>query len=279
MSVAQQELYSAPFDSIAARYDESFTHSKIGQAQRGSVWRELDRTFRSGSRVLEIGCGTGYDACYLAKRGIEVVACDSSLEMMAVTARRIEAEGLQSLVKPKLLRAEEIGSLREDASFDGAFSNFGALNCVPDIGRMALDLARLIKPGGAALLCWMGPYCGWEMLWYLAHGERQKAFRRLKREGVSARLADGALVQVHYPSVNELAREFAPAFKLISIKGIGISVPPSYVEPWARRHPHLLNFFEHTDSLLGRFPGFRSLGDHVLVRLQRETETTPMHLR
>ncbi len=275
MSVAQQELHYAPFDSIAARYDESFTHSKIGQAQRASVWRELDRTFRFGSRVLEIGCGTGYDACYMAQHGIDVLACDSSAEMIGVTIRRTKSEGLENFVKPKLLRAEEIGSLQEDASFDGAFSNFGALNCVPDIGQIARNLARLIKPGGTALLCWMGPYCGWEMLWYLAHGERQKAFRRLKREGVSARLADGAMVQVHYPSVNELARAFAPAFKLMSIKGIGISVPPSYAEPWARRHPHLLNFFEHADSLLARFPGVRSLGDHVLVRLQRGPEGPP----
>ena len=51
----------APFDSIAARYDETFTHSRIGKAQRASVWHELDRAFPTGSRVLEVGCGTGYD--------------------------------------------------------------------------------------------------------------------------------------------------------------------------------------------------------------------------
>jgi hypothetical protein len=79
---------------------------------------------------------------------------------------------------------------------------------------------------------------------------------------------------VHYPSVSELASAFAPSFRVKSIKGIGISVPPSYVEPWARRHPRLLDFFEHADSLLGRLPGLRSLGDHVLVRLQREIDGT-----
>ena len=36
----------------------------------------------------------------------------------------------------------------------------------------------------------------------------------------------------------------------------------------------LLDFFEHADSLLGRLPGLRSLGDHVLVRLQREIDGT-----
>jgi SAM-dependent methyltransferase len=274
MSAAQPHVYAAPFDSIAARYDDTFTHSKIGQAQRASIWRELDRAFSPGRRVLEIGCGTGYDACHLAKRGVAVVACDSSPEMIAVTTRRIQAERLQRLVEPKLLCAEEIASLQGHSSFDGAFSNFGALNCVPDIGRVAHDLALLLKPGASALLCWMGSYCAWEMMWYLGHGEGRKAFRRLKRDGVSARLTDGASVHVHYPSVSELASAFAPSFRVKSIKGIGISVPPSYVEPWARRHPRLLDFFEHADSLLGRLPGLRSLGDHVLVRLQREIDGT-----
>jgi cyclopropane fatty-acyl-phospholipid synthase-like methyltransferase len=270
MSVAQQQIYSAPFDSIAARYDATFTHSRIGQAQRASVWHELDRAFPTGSRVLEIGCGTGYDACHLARRGVEVVACDSSPEMIAVATARIQSEGLQKLVQPKLLRAEDIFSLQGTSSFDGVFSNFGALNCVPDIGRLARDLAALLAPGGSALLCWMGSSCAWETLWYLGQGEGRKAFRRLQRDGVPARLADGAFVHVHYPSVSKLTRSFAPAFKVKSIKGIGIAVPPSYVEPWARRHPGLLNFFERTDSVLGRFPGLRLLGDHVLVRLQRE---------
>ena len=270
MSVAQQQIYSAPFDSIAARYDETFTHSTIGRAQRASVWPELDQAFPPGSRVLEVGCGTGYDACHLAKRGVEVVACDSSPEMIAVTTARIHAEGLQKLVQPKLLRADEISSLQGSTSFDGVFSNFGALNCVPDINSLARDLAALLAPGASALLCWMGSCCAWETLRYLAQGEGRKAFRRLRREGVSARLADGVFVHVHYPSVSKVTRSFAPGFKVKSIKGVGIAVPPSYVEPWAGRHPRLLNLFEHTDSVLGHFPGLRLLGDHILVQLQRE---------
>ena len=272
MSVARQSLYAAPFDSIAARYDETFTHSAIGRAQRNSVWRELDRAFPSGSRVLEIGCGTGYDACHLASRGVEVTACDPSTEMIVVATSRVEAEDLQELVHPKILRAEEVASLHEHSSFDGAFSNFGALNCVPDIRRLARDLAVLLKPGANLLLCWMGSFCAWEVLWYLAQGDRKNAFRRSKKDGVSARLADDASIRVHYPSVNELALAFAPSFTVRSIKGVGVFVPPSYVEPWAQRHPRLLNFFEYADSQVSPLPGLRSMGDHVLMRLQREID-------
>jgi ubiquinone/menaquinone biosynthesis C-methylase UbiE len=270
MSATQPQVYSAPFDAVAARYDETFTSSKIGQAQRASVWSELAKTFRPEDRALEIGCGTGIDASFLAARGVRVVACDSSSQMIAVATRRILENGQQKLVRPLVLRAEDIATLPADELFDGAFSNFGALNCVEDLQQFARDLAKLLKPGATALLCWMGPCCLWEIAWYLAHGNA-KAFRRLNhnKEGVTARIADGAFVRVHYPSVRLLARTFAPEFRMQSFKGIGVAVPPSYLEELARRHPRALQLCERADSWMGKCPGIRTLADHVLLRFQR----------
>jgi ubiquinone/menaquinone biosynthesis C-methylase UbiE len=269
MSAAQQQSPVAPFDAVAARYDETFTSSKIGQAQRTSVWKELTKTFCAGDRILEIGCGTGVDACFLAERGVQVTACDSSSRMIALATRRIQQSGLQKLVQPLVLRAENIGSLSTEEMFDGAFSNFGVLNCVEDLNWLAGDLARLLKPGATAFLCWMGPYCLWEVLWYLSQGNGHKAFRRLHQDGINARIADGTFVRVHYPSVSLLARTFAPEFRLKSVKGIGVAVPPSYLEPWAQRHPHWFQLCEQADLFMGRCPGVRTLADHVSVRLER----------
>jgi SAM-dependent methyltransferase len=262
-------LYTAPFDAVADRYDELFTESRIGQAQRASVWTELKNAFRSGDRVLEIGCGTGVDACFLANHGVRVVACDSSPRMLAMTTRRVKETGNSEFVQPRLLGAEELSKLREDRTFDGAFSNFGALNCVKDLRRLASDLAQWLRPGASVLLCLMGPCCLWELTWYLAHGNPRKAFRRFHREGVDARLADGAVVHVFYPSVRSLTRTFAPEFRLQSVKGIGISVPPSYLEPLPLRFPRTFALQKRIDSWLAECPGIRSLADHILLRFER----------
>lgn len=270
MPTARQQVLAAPFDAVAASYDETFTLSKIGQAQRAAVWHELAKAFGTGDHTLEIGCGTGVDACFLAKRGVRVVACDPSFRMIDVATRRIQQNGLQGLIQPRQLGAENIASLGSSEKFDGAFSNFGALNCVEDLRKLAIDLASLLKPGATSLLCWMSPCCIWEMIWYAAHGERDKAFRRFKPEGIPARLIDDAFVHVRYPSVGSLARAFAPEFRVKSVRGIGVAVPPSYLEPWARRHPQLFHVCARFDSWMGSYPGIRSLGDHVLVRLQRE---------
>jgi hypothetical protein len=116
----------------------------------------------------------------------------------------------------------------------------------------------------------MGSCCLWEIAWYLAQGNPGKAFRRLARGGVTARLAEGATVRVHYPSVRSLARTFAPQFHLVSFKGVGASVPPSYLEPWATRFPRLFDWSVRADSHLGRCPAVRAFADHILLEFKRE---------
>jgi len=271
MFAARPTFSPAPFDAVAARYDETFTNSQIGQAQRKAVWNELLQAFRPGDNVLEIGCGTGVDACCLAENGVRVVACDVSAEMVKLATRKINERGLEEYVKTVVLRAEDISALSTQL-FDGAFSNFGALNCIENLPEFAHDLARLLKPGARVLLCWMGRYCLWEMIWYLAHGNRQKAFRRLRRNRITASIGGGAFVRVHYPSVRSLRRAVAPEFNMKSIKGIGLTVPPSYLEPWAADHPRLMGLGELADTWMGGCPGTRVLADHILVGFERESD-------
>ena len=56
------------FDRVASSYDELFTHTAIGRAQRKQVWEKLLAAFPPGSRILELNCGTGEDARFLAAR-------------------------------------------------------------------------------------------------------------------------------------------------------------------------------------------------------------------
>ena len=270
MSGAGTHVYSAPFDGVADRYDQVFTASRIGQAQRSSVWKELEKTFHAGDSVLEIGCGTGVDACFLAERGVHVVACDSSPRMIAVTTQKLTNDRNAALIQPRQLAAEEINSLQGGALFDGVLSNFGALNCVRDMRSLARDLAALLRPGATALLCWMGPCCLWETSWYLARANPSKAFRRFHRAGSPAQLSGGSTLQVYYPSLSSLARSFSPEFSLESLKGIGVAVPPSYLESSAQRYPGLLRAAVLADIFLGRCPGIRMLADHVLVKFTRK---------
>lgn len=272
MPALESQLDLIPFDGIAERYDSIFTESPIGRAQRSSVWEELASAFRPGNHVLEIGCGTGVDACFLAERGVSVTACDRSREMVRMTEMRIRnwsSRFQKAFVLPRVMAAEQIGTLAREHRFDGAFSNFGVLNCIPDLCKLAEDLATVLKPRARVVLCLMGPSCAWEMAWFLMHGQRRRAFRRLSSHPVDARVDEYGVISVRYPTVREMKRILAPQFRLNSVKGVGLLVPPTYAADWANRFPNCLNLARSADWFLSRCPGIRVLADHILLTFER----------
>jgi ubiquinone/menaquinone biosynthesis C-methylase UbiE len=254
------------FDQMAADYDDVFTRSMIGRAQRDSVWSVLNRTFRSGDHILELNCGTGEDALFLSRNSIAVTACDASEQMIAVASSRLRTEAPGAPVKFSLLPTERIHEL-QPATFDGIFSNFSGLNCVADLKQTAEHLAALLPSGAPLLVCLSTRFCIWEMLWFLLHGKFHKAFRRCS--GLTTAKVGELTVDVYYPTLRNLQTLFSPFFVLRSCMGVGVTVPPSYVEAWIRRHPMLLSLLRAIDRGIVTLPGLRVLGDHMLLHLER----------
>lgn len=255
------------FDQLAADYDSIFTFSAIGKTQREVVWKQALEVFTPGSRILELNCGTGEDALFLAGEGMIVTACDASLGMIEKARHKIATESPDARVAFFALRTEEIGSLPQALRFDGIFSNFSGLNCVEDLKSVAEQLSERLDPGAPLLLCFSTRYCLWEIVYFLMRGNPHKALRRWK--GVSQARIGGLEFPMYYPSVAQLRRAFAPEFRLISTTGIGIAVPPSYVESWMARHPRLLKLLAATDETVRTLPGLRLLGDHMLLHLEK----------
>jgi SAM-dependent methyltransferase len=256
---------SAPFDALAADYDTGFTATPLGALLREAVHRRLDAHFAAGNRVLEIACGTGEDAVHLGRRGVRVLATDASEAMVERTREKVTAAGLEGIVEPRHLAIEDLASLAGPfGSFDGAFSDFGGLNCVADLPAAARDLAGLLRPGAALLLCVMGPLVPWEWAGVLRRGEPGKAFRRLRRGGVPWRG-----VTVRYPSPAALRRAFAPAFRSVRLSAVNALLPPTEWEGWAARHPRLLAALARWERRLETVPPLPWLADHYLLELVR----------
>ncbi|MHB1938209.1 MAG: class I SAM-dependent methyltransferase [Acidobacteriaceae bacterium] len=262
-SVVAQHQAALAFDNLAEHYDDLFTRSLIGRAQRDAVWKRAGEAFSAGDHVLELNCGTGEDALFLSRLGVAVTACDASERMILQAERRRELEAPQSAIAFKVLPTENLAELQVPFMFDGVFSNFSGLNCVADLAAVAKQLSTCVRPGAPLLLCLSTRVCLWEILWFLSRGEFRKAFRRC---GGQAAVSFGEFtLTVQYPTVHRLRGLFSPAFVLRSWTGIGVAVPPSYLEPWARKHPKSLNALRRLDRIICNWPGFRIIGDHVLL--------------
>jgi ubiquinone/menaquinone biosynthesis C-methylase UbiE len=255
------------FNIMAKDYDDHFTRSLIGRSQRNAVWTILTQTFRSGDHVLELNCGTGEDALFLSRNGVSVTACDASDRMIEIAQKRHIAEAVFAPIRFHLLPTECLLDLQSEAQFDGVFSNFSGLNCVQDLHHTAEDLAALVKPGAQFRLCMSTRFCVSEMLWFFFHGNVRKAVRRCT--GHTTAKVGEFTIDVYYPTVRKIRKLFSPYFVMRSCTGIGIAVPPSYVEPSIRRFPKLLVLLQSIDSVISSLPWFRVVGDHMLLHFER----------
>jgi SAM-dependent methyltransferase len=263
------------FDLTADRFDQRFGEWRSVAAQRRAVRRYLLRTFAPGSRLLELGAGTGEDALFLLERGYDVTLTDGSPRMVARATEKLRQAGYGGRVWVEQALLEDLDAFvqrvrqRSEPPFDGAYSNFAALNCVQDLSAMAEPLARLLRPGAACILVVFGPCSIGEVIVQLVLRDPRAAVRRFRRGAAPARLG-GEHFQVWYPSPRQIARALSPYFRLRRVRGIGILVPPSAAEPWISRFPRLVSMLEAADRVLTA--PLALLADHVLLHLERTAQ-------
>lgn len=250
----------AAFDAIAESFDARFSPWRSVSAQRRAVRGELRAAFPDRVRLLEIGGGTGEDAGWLIELGHSVLLTDAAPAMAAVAARKLGTA-------TEAIAAEQLAQLADRGErFDGAFSNFAALNCVSDLEPIAEALGRLLRPGGRVVLVLFGTCCPGEWVTEAVRGRFGSMFRRFARGDVPAKLA-GRSFTVRYHRTAEIAAAMAPWFEPRGARAIGLFVPPSAAEPWISRHPRLLRAMEAADRALAR--PLAPLGDHVLFHFER----------
>jgi SAM-dependent methyltransferase len=262
----------SPFDRLAPNYDLEFTDSTLGRIYRNIVWERMDSLFTGQRHILELGCGTGEDALYLARQGHRVTAIDASEKMIDQAKIKVEKAGYQEQVSFRLLDIENMDIMALNTSkvgdempvrFDGLLANFGVFNCVTDMDWVARILHSCLSVGAPTLVTIMGPYVPWEWFWYFFKGQPAKSFRRLRKGGVNWKG-----IQICYPSIRKARATFKPYFRICRINALGCFLPPSYAESWAKDHSRLIKFLYSMERRCFTSKLSANLADHYMIEMK-----------
>lgn len=254
------------FDPLARNYDRDFTHTPIGTHLRHRVHQRLLELFSTNNHLLEIGCGTGEDALFLAQHGIKVTATDASNEMLAIT---VEKTATWKSVTTLQLDLNALPTKPITTSpFDGVLSNFGALNCTAGWEYLAKWLAPQVTQGGTLGFAIMAPFCLWETLWHGLHFDFKTATRRWHDYSEFNPDSDQSM-RIYYPTVKQITEAFRPHFERTCVKPLGLFLPPSDVYPVIEKRKRLLCLLTKLDNMTANVSKLALFADHYWIEFTK----------
>jgi SAM-dependent methyltransferase len=135
------------FDAKATTWPEKYAPDGRLAGRLVRLASAVGQHARPGTRILDLGCGTGELARYLAAAGLRVTGADISGEMLsrAVTADK------HSAVDWVQLDPGWIALPFEPRTFDAVVAS-SVLEYVDEPGSVLRECARVLRPGGALLL-------------------------------------------------------------------------------------------------------------------------------
>lgn len=256
------------FDEASGSYDTVFSFSEIGKAQRERVHAHLQKyvlTTEKPLSILELNCGTGEDAQFLANKQHQVIATDISLGMITEAKKKFGKSNIQ-------FQQQDINAITSttfNQKFDLIFSNFGGLNCLspPEFQKFLKKAPHLLKDHGKMLFVIMPKACLWERFYFLAKAQQKNAFRRSTNAPVIADV-EGVEVKTWYYNPKQIETMVTTDFRTKKYLPVGICIPPSYLETFFRTKKGLLLFLKKMERLL-HTPFWAKYADHYSILLEK----------
>jgi SAM-dependent methyltransferase len=260
-------MFPSAFDKAASSYDQDFTETPIGILQRKRVLRYLYPLLDKKHSVLEVNCGTGQDAIWMAPHVRSVLATDISEEMVKVARAKATAAGTNNT-------RFEVHDLRNlhpalKEKYDLVLSDFGGFNCLTreELSEFAVNIAPQLNEKARLVLVIMGKHCFIENLWFRLRRDA-RVNRRATTQGVAATVGSQKLITWYY-SPNEVTHVFKSSFNVKLIRPIGLFIPPSFLNGFFAKRKWLLKLCWLAECVFGNLQILADYADHYLIVLEK----------
>jgi ubiquinone/menaquinone biosynthesis C-methylase UbiE len=258
------------FSKQSSVFDKLFSGNTIIQYKRQRVRQHILKYLAPGSHILELNCGTGDDAVWLAQNGYHVHATDISPGMLHELNLKIKANQLENRISSELCSFTQLENISVKGPYDCIFSNFAGLNCTDKLEKVLASFPPILKPGGVVTLVLLPPFCLWEVLLFFK-GKFRIAFRRFfSQRGRNANV-EGVSFKCWYYQPSFIIRHLKKDFELQIVEGLCSLVPPSYIENFPRKYPRLFRWLvAKEDKWKDKWP-WKYMGDYFIITLRKKS--------
>jgi len=244
------------YEDLARDYDCRFNNPRL------NYMRSVEKMFLLESlkpgMILDIGCGTGEQSLFLAKRGYQVVGVDISREMLLKANESAKEGNLKNNLSLVLASAEALPF--RDKSFEGLISIFGVFNHIPHVEHAFQETHRVLKSGASAIFTVVNR---WNLTWWINALLKLKVSWLISSMKSKEYTVNG--LWTYYFSKNDLK-------KLLGSIGYKVKIGSMllFIYPFTTRnllfYEKLFIIFE--DAVRWKSP-FNGLGYYLLVRLEK----------
>ncbi len=245
------------YEDTAKDYNDRFNNPRI------NFMRSVEKTVLLDSlqpgMILDIGCGTGEQSLFLAKKGYRVLGIDISKEMIKKASDRTKEAGIENNLSLVLASAEALPF--RNKSFDGLISIFGVFNHIPRANYAFQEAHRVLKKGGRAVFTVVNR---WNLTWWINALLRGKGNWLLSSLKSKEYIVNG--LWTYYFSKNELKN-------MLGRMGFKVRIGCMLLLIYPFNTKDLLfyeNLFVRFEDRVRWSNPFNSLGYYLIVRLEKQ---------
>jgi len=205
---------SKQWDKIFKKYGKVFTKVQEGIPEIVKLFKK-----RKIKKILDLGCGTGRHAVYLAQRKFDVYGIDIAQEGIKIAKKWLRENGLSASLK--------VGDIYKklpykDNFFDGIISTNTLHHAkIEQIRKLIKEMERILKPGGLIFITVRRVLRvkGWKKNKIVIHRfKNRKTKYKVIGHRIYAPIEGGEKGLIHFCFNKELIRKEFKNFKIFNIR-------------------------------------------------------------
>jgi 2-polyprenyl-3-methyl-5-hydroxy-6-metoxy-1,4-benzoquinol methylase len=254
------------FGRIASEYHYSFRDNISASLARTRIHEILNKYIsKKNGKVLDIGCGTGIDAQFLASLGVDVYAVDSSEGMLYEAANQLlnTKEEIRNKIELRrmTISPDNIANLISNVKANQLVLSFGVINFIQDIDSLFFSIGSSLEDGGICIVTSLTKSSLWDRILKIGYKRAGKQPKNVFIGGVS--------VKVWFWDCRDILIASKRFFDPIDIIGIGYIYPPPYLDKYIRQHPKVQEMLWKVDRKYESTRFAFKFADHIAIVLKR----------